>query len=139
MQICKPVDNAFIFRGFIPYNSANPNLYHGGLDIDGNDSRIPYSVFCSKSGIIAYICTDIKSTFGLWLAVRLPDNYYSIYAHLNEIYSELYVNNKIDSGSLIGIMGSTGLSTGRHLHYEERPLLSRCIARNPTDVAALYL
>ena len=44
------------------------------------------------------------------------DNYKSGYSHLNEIFVK--TGDKLEKGDIIGLMGSTGRSTGVHLHYE---------------------
>jgi len=44
------------------------------------------------------------------------NTYVTVYAHLSEF--RIRVGDKVGQGDLIGLMGSTGYSTGSHLHYE---------------------
>jgi murein DD-endopeptidase MepM/ murein hydrolase activator NlpD len=49
-------------------------------------------------------------------ADKKGNTYVTVYAHLSEF--RIRVGDKVSQGDLIGLMGSTGYSTGTHLHYE---------------------
>ena len=54
----------------------------------------------------------------LFMRVLPDDGRESLYGHLSKVKIRLY--EKVKSGTIIGYVGSTGLSTGPHLHFEVR-------------------
>ncbi len=84
---------------------------HMGLDI-ANAVGIPVS--SSASGVVIF--TGWQSGYGKKVVIYHSDEYTTVYAHLNDIY--VNVGEKVTQGQVIGAMGSTGRSTGPHLHYE---------------------
>lgn len=56
--------------------------------------------------------------YGNVIEIRHSRGYASRYAHLRGFAPEIRVGNPVKQGDLIGYVGSTGLSTGPHLHYE---------------------
>ncbi|MFN8391989.1 MAG: M23 family metallopeptidase [Bdellovibrionota bacterium] len=58
------------------------------------------------------------SGYGKLVTIEHGKGYASLYAHLSEI--KVQVGQKIRAGTLIGRVGSTGLATGPHLHFEWR-------------------
>lgn len=87
--------------------------FHTGVDITAN---IGDPVYATASGIVEQARRRIG--YGNIVSIRHKNNYNSRYAHL----SELLVNegDTVKCGQLIGKVGSTGYSTGPHLHYEIR-------------------
>jgi murein DD-endopeptidase MepM/ murein hydrolase activator NlpD len=55
-------------------------------------------------------------------------NYTTVYAHLSKFARRLKPSSKVKKGQVIGYVGSTGRSTGPHLHYELR---YKGIRKNP--------
>ena len=87
-------------------------LFHKGIDLAA-PSGTP--VYACKSGEIISATTD--STYGNFIIIQHEGNMQSVYAHLSEFaITEGYVR----SGTIIGYVGTTGLSTGPHLHFEIR-------------------
>ena len=97
---------------------------HHGIDMAG---RIGTDIHCTGAGIVS-IARYSSYGYGKEVVVDHGFGYTSIYAHLNDIYVE--VGQKIDRGELVGTLGSTGRSTGPHLHYEIR---KDNIAVNPAN------
>lgn len=58
------------------------------------------------------------SGYGNLVVVEHELGYYTLYAHLSEIIVEL--NESVDTGQALGKVGSSGRSTGPHLHFEIR-------------------
>ena len=56
--------------------------------------------------------------YGNWLRIRHASGYESGYAHLSKYASGLRVGQKVNQGEVVAYVGSTGRSTGPHLHHE---------------------
>ena len=58
--------------------------------------------------------------YGKLIEIKHSEDYSTRYAHLSRYKKDLKVGNKVSQGEIIGYVGSTGRSTGPHLHYEFR-------------------
>lgn len=103
-------------KGFIwPTSSRRINQYykwhHQAIDIDGNLSS---GIFSSEEGTVEY--AGWKRGYGNVVFINHGNGFRTIYAHA----SQVYVKNgqKVSKGQKIGMVGSTGWSTGPHLHFE---------------------
>lgn len=85
---------------------------HHGVDFSAPTGTI---VRASAAGVIQAIGND--STRGRYISIRHPNFYTSHYYHLSGVAKGITVGVKVDQAQLIGYVGSTGLSTGPHLHY----------------------
>ncbi len=85
--------------------------FHYGIDIAGN---ITEKIVSTGDGSVIF--AGPKGGYGLTIIIVHSDNYKSGYSHLNEIFVK--TGDKLEKGDIIGLMGSTGRSTGVHLHYE---------------------
>lgn len=88
--------------------------FHAGIDISGNGEHHP--VYAVQTGTVL---VNQWSETGGWMVYiqHIEDHYYSRYLHLKE-QSPIPAGAMVTSGQQIGIMGSTGESTGIHLHLE---------------------
>jgi murein DD-endopeptidase MepM/ murein hydrolase activator NlpD len=59
-----------------------------------------------------------KGGYGNVIIVRHPNGYETLYAHLSGFSRGLHQGERVVQGEVIGFVGSTGLATGPHLHYE---------------------
>lgn len=82
---------------------------HAGIDISGTGYGSP--IYAIKDGIVDE--TGYESGYGNFIVIK-HETYYSIYAHLSKIYVKK--GQTVKGGFKIGAMGSTGRSTGTHLH-----------------------
>ncbi len=82
-------------------------------------------VVASDSGYVVYAGWD-KSGYGNLVIIDHGNGYRTYYAHLSAIY--VRVGDSVAQGQQIGAVGSTGHSTGPHLHFEIR---YRNVQRNP--------
>jgi len=96
---------------------ANPfsgkKHFHRGIDIAAPRGA---KVLAARSGTITGIGYD--DTYGNYVIISHDGEYETVYAHLEERVVEL--NQRVLSGMIIGKVGSTGLATGPHLHFEVR-------------------
>lgn len=89
---------------------------HHGLDVLV-DSGSP--VVASGDGIVRK--TEFSASYGNYVMIEHPATGYStLYAHLSEIDSKWRPGSTIERGDVVGYSGSTGRSTGPHVHYEVR-------------------
>ncbi len=84
----------------------------------GIDYAAPYGtpVFSVGPGVVVF--AGWKGSYGKLVIVRHPKGFETRYGHLSRIV--VSVGQYVSAGSYIGDVGSTGLSTGPHLHFEMR-------------------
>lgn len=99
--------------------------YHYGTDVKLNTGDTVVSSFAGKVRIIDY---DRKG-YGHYVVIRHDNGLETVYAHLSEIMVTL--DQVVVAGEPIALGGSTGRSTGPHLHYEIRFLGN---AMNPAKI-----
>lgn len=87
--------------------------YHPGVDIA---NRAAPGISASDGGRVVVAGWPDNSGYGNRVIIDHGNGYTSLYAHLSNIY--VTVGDSISRGQLIGQMGSTGRSTGTHLHLE---------------------
>ncbi|MBU9723598.1 MULTISPECIES: M23 family metallopeptidase [Bacillaceae] len=85
--------------------------FHSGTDIA---APLNTPIYTAADGTVVHAGNN--GGYGLTVIVKHSDTYETLYAHLNEIYVE--VGDQVRKGDEIGGMGTTGRSTGVHLHYE---------------------
>ena len=102
------------------YGYRNPSIsgwgFHGGTDITGGGIH-GKPVYATKAGKVITAVTS-NSGYGIYVLIDHGNGYSSLYAHM----SARYVNtgDTVKKGQMIGRVGSTGNSTGPHLHFEIR-------------------
>ena len=84
---------------------------HKGIDIPASTGTPIYAVF---DGTIVTKKKD--SGFGNWIQISHSGSIQTEYAHMSKFKSGLSKGDKVKKGELIGYVGSTGISTGPHLH-----------------------
>lgn len=87
---------------------------HGGTDLDLNTGDPIYSAF---DGIVRVRSYD-RYGYGYYYVVRHKNGLETLYGHLSKHVAE--VGQEVKAGDFLGKGGSTGRSTGPHLHYELR-------------------
>lgn len=91
---------------------------HKGVDMVGSHSC---KIYACTTGYVYDILRNNKS-YGNAVHIMHDDGYSSLYAHLSSISPGLYEGSgcRVDTGTVLGIQGNTGNSTGEHLHFEVR-------------------
>ena len=74
------------------------------------------AVAASTSGTVIFAGGNACCSYGLYVVIRSAGGIETLYAHLNSI--TVVEGQAVNQGDAIGIVGSTGYSTGRHLHFE---------------------
>ncbi|QJD98310.1 M23 family metallopeptidase [Mucilaginibacter robiniae] len=105
------------FTSFFGYR-GNPfefgrNEFHPGLDFRGN---VGDPVKCTAKGRVIF--TGRAGGYGNCVRIKHIDNIETWYGHLSHI--NVREGQEVSVGDIIGKVGSTGRSTGPHLHYEVR-------------------
>lgn len=85
--------------------------WHNGIDIAGSEGS---SVLAAASGVVTY--TDQSYSYGNVIEITHDSGLVTLYAHNKELYVEL--GEIVRKGQEIASMGSTGRSTGPHVHFE---------------------
>ena len=85
---------------------------HRGVDYAAPTGAPVVSV---ASGIV--VAASYDSSNGRMVRVRHPSGYESYYLHLSRFASGIRTGMRVNQGDRVGFVGSTGLSTGPHLHY----------------------
>jgi len=93
-----------------PFGGSNVET-HKGLDIKG---PIGAPVKAMAKGTVEF--AGLRGGFGNCIMLKHGNGFETLYGHLSKILVQ--VGQKIDIGQSIGQIGSTGRSTGPHLHYE---------------------
>jgi murein DD-endopeptidase MepM/ murein hydrolase activator NlpD len=86
---------------------------HHGFDLAAPEGT---EVYAAGDGIVTEIGND--PVYGSYLVIKHGETWASLYGHLSKI--ETTLRTPVRSGNLIGRVGSTGQSTGPHLHFELR-------------------
>jgi len=86
---------------------------HQGIDLAAPEGT---EVFAVADGTVT--ATGFDPVYGNYVIIRHNNNWTSLYGHLQKI--ETVLRSEVKSGNLIGRVGSTGQSTGPHLHFELR-------------------
>ncbi len=95
--------------------SQNYAWYHTGLDVA---NRAAPNVLAADSGAVVY-AGCLTYGYGCHVIIDHGNGYRTLYAHLQKIYVVSTAgSNRIGKGQPLGQMGSTGRSTGTHLHFE---------------------
>lgn len=85
--------------------------FHRGLDLAAPQGE---PIYASKTGMV--VKAEFHPSWGNYVAIEHEDGTTALYAHQQEY--QVKVGDKVKQGQIIGYVGSTGNSTGSHLHFE---------------------
>jgi murein DD-endopeptidase MepM/ murein hydrolase activator NlpD len=100
--------------------------YHPGADIA---NRAAPPVIAADGGVVTVAGWPDNYGYGNRVMIDHGNGYQTLYAHLSNIY--VSTGQRVSKGQAVGKMGSTGRSTGTHLHFEIR---FKGIAVNPLAI-----
>ena len=111
----KPVAIGIMRSGF---GERNHPLLHYMKSHTGVDWAAPFGtpIFAAGNGTIDEI--GVKGGYGKYVRIRHPNGYQTAYGHMTAFARGLNVGSRVRQGQVIGFVGSTGLSTGAHVHFE---------------------
>jgi murein DD-endopeptidase MepM/ murein hydrolase activator NlpD len=111
----KPVNNAIMRSGF--GGRRHPILGYTKMHT-GVDWAAPYGtpIFASGNGTIEKV--GWEGGYGKYIRIKHPNGYETAYGHMTAFAKGMEPGKRVRQGQVIGFVGSTGLSTGAHVHYE---------------------
>ena len=95
------------------YGRTSFERFHDGVDLD---SRSGTTIYASASGRIASATRGWGGGYGNHIVINHGNGFSSLYGHLSSFL--VSSGDYVEAGQAIGIMGSTGWSTGVHLHFK---------------------
>ncbi len=134
------------------FGELRPNHFHAGLDIRSLNRKVGEPVYSAGSGYISRIKISAYG-YGRAIYIQHPNGHSTVYGHLDHFTPEIdnYINQehykrerfeldlslapstfKVSQGQLIAYMGSSGSSTGPHLHFEIRNSMNEHVL-NPLE------
>ena len=110
-----PLDGAKISSNFgmRKHPISGFNKMHKGIDFA---APIGTPIYAGGNGIVEYVGRN--GGYGKYIRIRHNNEYKTAYAHLNSYKKGISKGVRVNQGEVIGYVGSTGRSTGPHLHYE---------------------
>lgn len=110
-----PIDGARLSSGF--GRRRHPILgytkMHKGVDFAAPRGT---PIYAAGNGTIVYAAR--KGGYGKYIRIRHNGNYHTAYAHMKGFARGMRKGRRVSQGQIIGYVGTTGRSTGPHLHYE---------------------
>lgn len=100
-----------------PYGPRSFDGFHTGVDIAGR-GIYGKNVVAANDGKVIFVNYGSKSLYGNYIMVDHGGGIVTLYAHLSSVL--ISYGENVNKGKVIGLVGSTGNSTGPHLHFEVR-------------------
>ena len=126
MKFICPIDSGIIILDYGP--RLHPVLKelkkHKGIDIK---TKIGSNVYSSFAGEVVF--TGNKEGYGKSIIIKHKEGYSTFYAHLQKILVKK--GQQVETGTLIGLVGETGLTTTPNLHFE---IMKNKESINPCDI-----
>ncbi|UIP92653.1 M23 family metallopeptidase [Wolbachia endosymbiont of Anopheles demeilloni] len=87
--------------------------FHKGVDYA---AKLGTPIHATAEGVIEYIGKN--GGYGNYIKIKHNNKYSTCYAHISKFSSDIKLGSKVKQGQIIAYVGSTGVATGPHLHYE---------------------
>ncbi|MGL9731378.1 MAG: M23 family metallopeptidase [Wolbachia sp.] len=88
-------------------------VFHKGVDYA---AKFGTPIYAAAEGVIEYIGNN--GGYGKYIKIKHKNGYSTCYAHMSKFRSDVKLGSKVKHGQVIAYVGSTGVATGPHLHYE---------------------
>lgn len=123
-----PVDGARVSSGYgmRKHPTQGYTKMHKGVDFAAPTGT---PIYAAGDGVVEK--AGPFSSYGNYIRLRHNNSYQTAYAHLNGLAKGITAGTRVEQGDIIGYVGSTGRSTGPHLHYE---VLQDGVHVNPSDI-----
>jgi murein DD-endopeptidase MepM/ murein hydrolase activator NlpD len=128
LSVCWPVDKYKVTSpfGWRVHPIEKTRKHHNGVDLWS--SKEPCEVKAFAKGTVLFAgASKLKKPngepngYGYYITIRhmIDGKYYtSLYCHLKKNTFAVKEGDKVEAGQVIGVMGTSGASTGKHLHWE---------------------
>ncbi len=115
-----PVQGGYLTQGYgsVPVGSVTRRYYsfHNGIDI-GAKTGAGTPIIAAADGKVRAVGDNGKMAYGVWAAIDHGNNLVTLYAHMTRGSVLVKPGQAVKKGQVIGLMGTTGLVTGPHLHF----------------------
>ncbi|MCM1002585.1 M23 family metallopeptidase [Wolbachia pipientis] len=88
-------------------------VFHKGVDYA---AKFGTPIYAAAEGVIEYVGNN--GGYGKYIKIKHKNGYSTCYAHMSKFSSDVKLGSKVKQGQVIAYVGSTGIATGPHLHYE---------------------
>ncbi|MBQ9538782.1 MAG: M23 family metallopeptidase [Treponema sp.] len=111
----KPIHGWFYYSSYYGYRTnpfnASKRTFHGGTDMACPQGTKIYAALAGKVSAVGY-----NATYGYYVMVSHHSGYQTLYGHMKQAAS-VKVGQSVNTYTVLGYVGSTGMSTGPHLHF----------------------
>lgn len=105
--------SAFARNSYPACNEGKGNGgFHNGIDVDLETGD---PVRAARDGVVSGVANMGRYAYGRWITIKHDNGLTTLYGHLS--VQSVSVGQKVKAGDIIGYGGSTGYSTGSHLHF----------------------
>jgi murein DD-endopeptidase MepM/ murein hydrolase activator NlpD len=111
----KPVSEGLVTSPFGDRRDPVLNIFRVHTGVDWG-AAMGAPIFASGNGVIEHIGPE--GGYGKYIRIRHANGYETAYGHMSAFARGLDEGSHVRQGQVIGYVGSTGLSTGPHVHYE---------------------
>ena len=96
---------------FAQTSNAYPTCFHNGVDVAASMGT---PIYAARDGIVIAV-ENASYAYGKWIAIEHDNGLITMYGHLS--LQAVHKGQAVERGGVIGYMGSTGYSTGPHVHF----------------------
>jgi murein DD-endopeptidase MepM/ murein hydrolase activator NlpD len=94
------------------YGRSTSSAFHNGIDFEGKTGE---PILAAGDGVVNH--AGWYFNYGRTVKISHADNFETLYAHMSRFAAGLTPGAHVHKGDIIGYVGSTGRSTGSHLHF----------------------